>query len=68
MRSPRLDAPRDSRIYFRVSSEEKEKIAALASAAGLTISAYLLGLALGDKIGQVIVDSVHAKTGSGKKK
>ena len=68
MNSPCSDVPRDSRIDLRVSSEEKQKIVALASAAGLTVSAYLIGLALGDKFGQVIVDSVHAKTGSGKRK
>lgn len=64
----RHEVPRDARIDLRVSSEEKSKIVSLAAAAGLSVSAYLLGLALGDNLGGVIVDSVHRNADASKRK
>lgn len=43
-------------INLRVSPAEKEQLKTLAAAAGLSLSAFLLSMALGDKIGQMIID------------
>ena len=39
-------------IGIRVTPEEKEALKALAAAAGVTITGFLLGEALGDKLGE----------------
>lgn len=48
-------------IGIRVTPEEKELIAALAKAAGATITGFLLGAAIGDRIGDAIVKEKEAK-------
>lgn len=45
-------------IGLRVTPEEKEQIKKNASLAGLSISAFLIGLAAGDKIGEQIIKSL----------
>lgn len=52
----KTDEARDTTVNIRVSEKEKEQLKSLASALGLSVGAYLLGLALGDSIGKVIVD------------
>lgn len=52
----KTDEVRDTTVNIRVSEKEKEQLKSLASALGLSVGAYLLGLALGDGIGKAIVD------------
>lgn len=52
----KTDEVRDTTVNIRVSEKEKEQLKSLASALGLSVGAYLLGLALGDGIGKSIVD------------
>lgn len=47
---------RDTTVNIRVSEREKEQLKSLASALGLSVGAYLLGLAFGDSIGKAMVD------------
>lgn len=44
-------------INFRVTPEEKKTIYQNAAALGLSVSAFLIGLAAGDKVGKMIFDS-----------
>lgn len=43
-------------LHLRVTPEQKKQLQLLAAAAGLPLTGFLLGLALGDKIGQMIVE------------
>ena len=52
----KTDEARDTTVNIRVSEKEKEQLKSLASALGLSVGAYLLGLALGDSIGKAIAD------------
>ena len=52
----KTDEVRDTTVNIRVSEKEKEQLKSLASALGMSVGAYLLGLALGDGIGKAIVD------------
>lgn len=45
-------------IGIRVTPEEKEKIRKLAAMAGLSLTGFLVGQALGDKLGEKILDSM----------
>lgn len=47
---------RTEQLHLRVTPEEKEALKALAAAAGLSITGFLLGEALGDKLGQMIIE------------
>nr|CRY95711.1 hypothetical protein [uncultured prokaryote] len=55
----KTDEARDTTVNIRVSEKEKEQLKSLASALGLSVGAYLLGLALGDSIGKAIVDKLN---------
>lgn len=57
---------RSERLNVRATPSEKEKLTQLAAAAGMTISAYLLGHALGDALGRRLVDGKEPGN-SGKK-
>lgn len=48
---------RTESISIRVTPEEKKKVSALASAAGLTLTAFLLGKALGESLVDSFLDS-----------
>ena len=48
-------------IGIRVTPEEKEALKKAAATAGLSITAYLIGEALGDKLGKTIVDKIKNK-------
>lgn len=52
----RTGTPRDTTVNIKVSKEEKAQLQALATAAGLTVGGYLLGLALGEKLGNLMVE------------
>lgn len=45
-------------IGIRVTPEEKEAIRKLAAAAGVSLTGFLVGRALGDKLGEKILDSL----------
>ena len=44
----RMDEPRDKWLSIRVSQTEKAKLAELADSVGVSVGAYLVGLALGN--------------------
>lgn len=44
-------------IGIRVTPEEKKAIFENAAALGLSVSAFLIGLVAGDKVGKMILDS-----------
>lgn len=46
-------------VGLRCTPEQKEQLKALAAAAGLSISGFILGECLGDKIGQMIIDGFN---------
>lgn len=48
-------------ITMRVSPAEKEQLKAAAAALGLSVSAFLLSMALGDKLGQMMIDGFGGK-------
>lgn len=47
---------RTETVTIRLTPEEKSALKKLAAAAGISVTGYLLGQALGDCIGQVILD------------
>lgn len=57
------DEPRDTVITIRLSKSEKQELKRRATRAGLSVGAFLLGLALGDAVGKAILgdllDSEH---------
>lgn len=48
-------------VQIRLTPAEKETLRKLAGYAGLSISGYLLGKALGDAIGQTIIEGFDRK-------
>lgn len=50
-------------IGIRVTPEEKKKLQSLAAAAGVSLTGFLLGHALGDKLGEQYLKSREKKTG-----
>lgn len=50
------DVSKTEVVRFRCTPEQKKNIKFAAAALGLTVSEFLLGYCLGDKIGQVIMD------------
>lgn len=50
-------AKKTARVELRITPEEKEKLVLLASLAGVSITEYLIGRAIGDKFAQVLLDS-----------
>lgn len=52
-------------IGIRVTPEEKELLKRLAATAGVSLTGYLLGAAIGDKIGDEIVKSMERKKKQG---
>lgn len=52
---------RTEMLTMRVTPAEKEALQAAAVAAGLSVTAFLLGCALGDKVGQMLIDGFSDK-------
>lgn len=52
----KMDEPRDTTVNIRVSESEKDALKKAAAAVGVSVGAYLLGLALGDTIGKAITE------------
>lgn len=54
----KLEEPRDTVLTIRLSQSEKQELKKLAAKAGLSVGAFLLGLALGDAVGKRILDNL----------
>lgn len=52
---------RTESISIRVTPEEKAALKKLAAAAGMTLTAFLVGEALGEMLGDAIIKSREAK-------
>lgn len=52
----KTDEARNTTVNIRVTETEKQQLKNLASALGVSVGAYLVGLALGDSIGKALVD------------
>ena len=61
----KTNEPRDTVLTIRLSKSEQQELKLRAAQAGLSVGAFLLGMALGDAIGKAIVGD---DTGSNKKK
>ena len=55
------DEPRDTVLTIRLSKSEQQELKRLAAKAGLSVGAFLLGLAMGDAIGEKVIDSLQEK-------
>lgn len=55
------DEPRDTVLTIRLSKSEQQELKRLAAKAGLSVGAFLLGLAMGDAIGDKVMDSPQDK-------
>ena len=51
----RIDEPRDTVLTIRLSKSEQKELKSLAAKAGLSVGAFLLGLALGDAAGRKLL-------------
>lgn len=54
----KLEEPRDTVLTIRLSKSEQQELKKLAAKAGLSVGAFLLGLALGDAAGRKIIDNL----------
>ena len=55
------DEPRDTVLTIRLSKSEQQELKRLAAKAGLSVGAFLLGFAMGDAIGEKVIDSLQDK-------
>ena len=55
------EEPRDTVLTIRLSKSEQQELKRLAAKAGLSVGAFLLGLAMGDTIGEKIIDGLQDK-------
>ena len=55
----KTDEPRDTVLTIRLSQSEKDELKKLATKAGLSVGAFLLGLALGDAASRAILESLQ---------
>ena len=55
------EEPRDTVLTIRLSKSEQQELKRLAAKAGLSVGAFLLGLAMGDAIGDKVMDSLQDK-------
>lgn len=53
------EEPRDTVLTIRLSQSEKQELKRLAARAGLSVGAFLLGLAMGDIAGEKIIDHLQ---------
>ena len=49
---------RSERVLMRVTPAEKAALSKLAAAAGLSLTAFLIGCALGDAVGRVVEQAI----------
>ena len=55
----KTDEPRDTVLTIRLSKSEQEELKRRAAIVGLSVGAFVLGLALGDAIGEAILGDLH---------
>ncbi len=55
----RTEEPRDTVLTIRLSKTEQQELKKLAAAAGLSVGAFLLGMALGDNAGKLLMDNLE---------
>lgn len=55
------DEPRDTVLTIRLSKSEQQELKRLAAKAGLSVGAFLLGLAMGDAIGEKVIETIQDK-------
>ncbi len=55
----RTEEPRDTVLTIRLSKTEQQELKKLAAAAGLSVGAFLLGMALGDTAGKVLLENLQ---------
>lgn len=55
----KTEEPRDTVLTIRLSKSEQQELKRLAAKAGLSVGAFLLGLALGDAAGKKLLDSLQ---------
>lgn len=55
----KTDEPRDTVLTIRLSQSEKDELKKLATKAGLSVGAFLLGMALGDAACRTILESLQ---------
>ena len=51
----KTDEPRDTVLTIRLSKSEQEELKRRAAKVGLSVGAFLIGLGLGDSIGEAIL-------------
>ncbi len=51
----KTDEPRDTVLTIRLSKSEQQELKRRATKAGLSVGAFLLGLALGDTVGKALL-------------
>lgn len=61
----KTNEPRDTVLTIRLSKSEQQELKLRAAKAGLSVGAFLLGMALGDAVGKAILGD---DAGSNKKK
>lgn len=58
----KTEEPRDTVLTIRLSKSEQQELKRLAAKAGLSVGAFLLGMALGDAVGKKLIESLqHSK-------
>ncbi len=55
----KTDEPRDTVLTIRLSKSEQQELKRLATKAGLSVGAFLLGLALGDAAGRAVIEALE---------
>lgn len=55
------EEPRDTVLTIRLSKSEQQELKRLAAKAGLSVGAFLLGLVMGDAIGEKVIDGLQDK-------
>ncbi len=61
----KTEEPRDTVLTIRLSKSEQQELKKLAAKAGLSVGAFLLGLALGDAAGKAVIEALEKSKNEG---
>ncbi len=61
----KTEEPRDTVLTIRLSKSEQQELKKLAAKAGLSVGAFLLGLALGDAAGKAVIEALEKPKNEG---
>lgn len=61
----KTEEPRDTVLTIRLSKSEQQELKKLAAKAGLSVGAFLLGLALGDAAGKAVIEALEKTKNEG---